>query len=135
VFDDDYNVTSYPHLGGLIGNDLLRRFNVIINYGQKEIHLLPNSHYYDAFDYAYTGLELYLVEGHIVIGDVATGSPAEQAGLLEGDVVLAINKNFSNNISTYKNLLQNAGNVTMVVVRGEELLEIKFKVKNILKNK
>jgi hypothetical protein len=135
VFDDDYNVTSYPHLGGLIGNDLLRRFNVIINYGQKEIHLLPNSHYYDAFDYAYTGLELYLVEGHIVIGDVATGSPAEQAGLLEGDVVLAINKNFSNNISAYKNLMQNAGTVTMVVVRGEELLEIKFKVKNILKNK
>ncbi|RYZ54101.1 MAG: signaling protein, partial [Chitinophagaceae bacterium] len=31
VFDDDYNVTSYPQLGGLIGNDLLRRFNVVIN--------------------------------------------------------------------------------------------------------
>ena len=31
VFDDEYNVTSYPYLGGLIGNDLLRRFNLIIN--------------------------------------------------------------------------------------------------------
>ncbi|MBB1283183.1 aspartyl protease family protein [Flavisolibacter sp. BT320] len=135
VFDDDYNVTSYPHLGGLIGNDLLRRFNVIINYGQKEIHLLPNSHYYDAFDYAYTGIELYLVDGHVIIGDVATGSPAEHAGLKEGDVVLTINKNFSNNISAYKNILQNASTANLVIVRGEELLEIKFKVKNILKNK
>lgn len=135
VFDDDYNVTSYPQLGGLIGNDLLRRFNVVINYEQKEIHLRPNSHYYDAFDYAYTGLELYLVDGRIIIGDVASGSPAEVAGILEGDAVVAINKNFSNNISAYKNILQNAGTVTIVIVRGEELLEIKFKVKNILKNK
>ncbi|NTS39923.1 aspartyl protease family protein [Flavisolibacter sp. BT320] len=135
VFDDDYNVTAYPQLGGLIGNDLLRRFNVVINYGQREIHLLPNSHYFDAFDYAYTGLELYLVDGRIVIGDVASGSPAELAGVKEGDAVVAINKNFSNNISAYKNILQNAGNVTLVIVRNEDLLEIKFKVKNILKNK
>ena len=32
IFDDTYNITSYPYLGGLIGNDLLRRFNVILNY-------------------------------------------------------------------------------------------------------
>ena len=35
IFDDEYNVTSYPYLGGLIGNDILRRFNVILNYAQK----------------------------------------------------------------------------------------------------
>ena len=29
IFDDVYNVTSYPYLGGLIGNDILRRFNTI----------------------------------------------------------------------------------------------------------
>jgi hypothetical protein len=49
VFDDEYNVTSYPHLGGLIGNDLLRRFNIILNYERREIHLLPNSHYRDPY--------------------------------------------------------------------------------------
>ncbi|MDQ3278064.1 MAG: aspartyl protease family protein [Bacteroidota bacterium] len=135
VFDDEYNVTSYPHLGGIIGNDLLRRFNIIINYEQKEIHLLPNSHFHDMFDYAYTGLELYMVNGRIVIGDVAKDSPAEGAGLKEGDVVLSVNKNFSNNITVYKNILQNAGTVTIIIVRNEELHEVKFKVKNILKNK
>ena len=135
VFDDDYNVTSYPHLGGLIGNDLLRRFNVIINYDQREIHLLPNSHFFDPFDYAYSGLELYLVNGRIIIGDVAKGSPAEKAGLQEGDVVVAINKNFTQNISLFKTALQNADNVTMIILRNELPMEVKFKVKNILKNK
>jgi hypothetical protein len=136
IFDDEYNVTSYPHLGGLIGNDLLRRFNVVINYEQKEIHLLPNSHFYDMFDYAYSGLELYLISGRVIIGDVARDSPAEKAGLLEGDVVIAINKNFSQNISSYKAALQNANDgVTIIVSRNEKLMTFKFKVKNILKNK
>src|SRR5690606_11950207 len=31
VFDDEFNVTSYPYLGGLIGNQILKRFNVIFN--------------------------------------------------------------------------------------------------------
>lgn len=135
VFDDEYNVTSYPHLGGLIGNDLLRRFNVTINYEQKEIHLLPNSHYYDPFDYAYSGLELYLVNGRIIIGDVAKDSPAEKVGLKEGDVVVAINKNFVQNISLYKAALQNANDgVTIIITRNDQLMVFKFKVKNILKN-
>jgi hypothetical protein len=134
VFDDDYNVTSYPHLGGLIGNDLLRRFNVIINYEQREIHLLPNSHFFDPFDYAYSGLELYMINGRIVVGDVAKDSPAEKAGILEGDVVVAINKNFTQNISLYKATLQNADTVTMIILRNGQLMDFKFKVKNILKN-
>ncbi|HEU4901920.1 MAG TPA: aspartyl protease family protein [Flavisolibacter sp.] len=135
IFDDEFNVTSYPHLGGLIGNDLLRRFNVVINYEQREFHLLPNSHFYDPFDYAYSGIELYLVNGRIIIGDVAKDSPAEKAGVREGDVVVAINKNFIQNISLYKTALQNANEgVNMIVMRDGQLMEFKFKVKNILKN-
>ena len=43
VFDDSYDVTNYPQLGGLIGNDLLRRFNLILNYARSEIYLMPNA--------------------------------------------------------------------------------------------
>ena len=136
VFGDEYNVTSYPHLGGLIGNDLLRRFNVIINYDKKEIHLLPNSHYNDYFDYAYTGIELYYVDGRIIIGDVAKNSPAEEAGLLEGDVVVGINKNFSQNMSQYKNALQATGEKLKIIVqRSGQLMDFTLRVKNILRNK
>lgn len=135
IFDDEYNVTSYPHLGGLIGNDLLRRFNAVINYEQREFYLLPNSHYNDNFDYAYSGVELYYINGRIIIGDVAKGSPAEAAGLLEGDVVVAINTNFSQNMTQYKLALQSAGDkIKIIVQRGGELVQIVFKVKNILKN-
>ena len=106
---------------------------MIINYGQQEIHLVPNTHYYDPFDYSYTGIELYYEAGYIILGDVARNSPAEAAGLKEGDVVVAINKNFSQNMQLYKAALQNTGDKVNIVVRREgELLVFDFKVKSIL---
>jgi hypothetical protein len=133
IFDDIYNATSYPYLGGLIGNDLLRRFNVVMNYDKRDIHLLPNSHFNDPFDYSYTGLELYYVNGKVLIGDVAEKSPAEKAGLKEGDMVVAIDKNFSQNLQQYKYTLQNLkGRVKIIISRNNQLIEVDLKVKTIL---
>jgi predicted metalloprotease with PDZ domain len=133
IFDDVYNATSYPYLGGLIGNDILRRFNVIMNYEKRDIHLLPNSHYSEPFDYAYTGLELYYIDGKVLIGDVAEKSPAAEAGLKEGDAIVSINKNFSQNLQQYKYTLQSLkGKVKIIVIRDGQLLEVELKVKSIL---
>ena len=132
IFDDVYDVTSYPYLGGLIGNELLRRFNVILNYEKKDIHLLPNSHYYDLFDYSYPGLELYKINGQIIVGDVSKNSRAEKAGLKEGDIVLAIDKNVSQNLNLYKIALQSPNKIIKLIVkRGSELKEIKFRIGSI----
>ena len=134
VFDDVFNATSYPYLGGLIGNDLLRRFNAVMNYDKREIHLLPNSHYNDPFDYNYTGLELYYVEGKVLVGDVAEKSPAEKAGLKEGDIVIAIDRNFSQNLQQYKYTLQSVkGRIKLIINRDDELMQVEIKVKSILK--
>jgi predicted aspartyl protease len=133
VFDDDYNVTSYPNLGGLLGNDILRRFNVTLNYDRREIYLLPNSHYRDQFDYSYTGLGIYWTEGEIRIGDVMAESPADKAGLKLDDVVIAVNNNFSNNIQIYKNILQSVGEkVKVIIKRNGDLQEHVMRVKSIL---
>ncbi len=133
VFDDVYNVTSYPYMAGLIGNDILRRFNVILNYEKSDIYISPNSHLREPFDYAYSGLELYFIEGTIIAGDVAKGSPAEEAGIVEGDEIIAVNKNFSMNLNQYKIALQTANEkVKIIVRRNGALQEFVFKTKSIL---
>ena len=133
IFDDTFNITNYPYLGGLLGNDLLRRFNVILNYDKKDIYLIPNSHFSELFDYSYSGMELYLVDGKIIVGDVAKNSPAEAAGVKENDEVIAINKNFSQNLNQYKISLQAAQQkVQLILRRNGELKEITFKIKSIL---
>jgi len=132
IFDDEYNVSSYPYMGGIVGNDLLRRFNVILNYGKGDIHITPNTHYSDVFDYSYSGIELYLLNGVIIVGDVAKGSPAEAVGLKEGDEVIAINKNLLHNLNAYKIALQAPNQKIKIIIRRDgEMREFEFKVRSI----
>jgi C-terminal processing protease CtpA/Prc len=66
---------------------------------------------------------IYWEDGEVVVGDVMKGSPAEKAGLKEGDVVVAVGNNFTNNIQTYKNLLQNTGERVKIIVKRDGKLE------------
>ncbi|HEY6955250.1 MAG TPA: PDZ domain-containing protein, partial [Flavisolibacter sp.] len=134
VFNDSFNITSYPFLAGLVGNDILRRFNVILNYDRRDIYLTPNSHFNEQFDYSYTGIELYYVDGKVIIGDVAKDSPAEKAGLKEDDIVFAVNKNFSQNLQQYKAAIQNTGDRLQIIIqRDGNIIQYELKVKSILK--
>ncbi len=133
IFKDEFNVTAYPVLGGLIGNDLFRRFNLVLNYAKKEIHLLPNNHFGEAFDYSYTGMGIYFINGDIVVEDVLAGSPAEKAGLQIGDKILAVDRNFTNNIQVYKSMFQTPGSkLNVIIIRGGLPITLTLKVKSIL---
>ena len=132
IFDDEYNIASYPSLGGLIGNDLLRRFNIILNYGRREIYLMPNSHYRESFDYSYTGLSIYWIDDEIRVADVMKDSPAEKAGFKPGDIVFSVGNNFSKNIQVYKTMLQNIGEkIKVIIMRDGSLIELSLKVRRI----
>jgi hypothetical protein len=133
LYRDDFNVTNYPFTGGLIGSEIFRRFNLTINYGQKEIHLLPNSHYNDPFDYSYSGLSIYYIDGKILVEDVIKSSPAEKAGLLIGDEVIGIANNFSQNIQAYKTALQVPNQkVKIIIRRNNELQSLVLNIASIL---
>jgi hypothetical protein len=134
IFEDVYHITSYPYLAGLIGNDVLRRFNIILNYDKRVFYLTPNSHFNDPFDYSYTGLDLYWVEGEIRVGDVMIDSPADKAGFKADDIVVSVNENMSNNLRLYKSMLQNTGEKVRIVVYRPSTgtTELTVKVKSIL---
>ncbi len=128
LYEDDFNVTSYPFLGGLLGNDILRRFNLTLNYPKREIHLFPNSHFKDPFDYAYTGLAIYYVDGSIVVEDVIPESPAEKAGFKINDIIIGVGNNFSNNIMQYKTTFQSLNEkIKVTISRNSQLLQLKMK--------
>jgi len=133
IFEDNYNITSYPYLSGILGNDLLRRFNLFLNYSKREFYFVPNNHFNDMFDYAYSGIELYMIDGFVVIGNVAEKSPAELSGLHEGDIVVGINNIIGQNLQQYKQALQVVGEkVKIIVTRNGKLMEFNFKIKSIL---
>ena len=132
IFNDENNTMAYPNLGGLIGNDLLRRFNVTLNYDQKEFYLVPNSHLRDPFDYSYTGLHIYWTDGAIIVADVMKNSPAEKAGLKPDDIIMAIDNNFTGNMQAYTAILQNVGaRINFIIKRKEGLKQLTLVVKSI----
>ena len=133
IFEDQYNITSYPYLAGLIGNDVLRRFNIILNYDKKTFYLTPNTHFRDPFDYSYSGLGLYWTDGQIRVGDVMKSSPADLAGFKVDDVVIGLNNNMSQNLQLYKSMMQNVGDkIKFLISRPEGLMELSMKIKSIM---
>lgn len=133
LYKDDFNVTSYPFTGGLVGNELLRRFNVTLNYPQREIHLIPNNHFHDDFEYGYTGFSIYYVDGRIMVEDIIENSPAFVAGFKVDDEIVSVGNNFSNNIQQYKNLLQEPKKrIPVIVRRKEQLMLITLETASIL---
>jgi hypothetical protein len=132
VFSDDYNVTAYPQMGGLIGNDLMRRFNMIVNYPEMSIHIKPNKHFNEPFDYSYTGLAFYLVNGEVRVEDIMQGSPAEKAGFMPGDIIFSVDKTISKDIKTYRNIFQNSlGRIPVMVIREGHPVILVMDVKDI----
>ncbi len=133
LFKDEYNVTNYPFVGGLLGNDILRRFNITFNYAKQQVHILPNLHFKDEFDYAYSGLSVYFIDEKIVVDDVVPASPAEKAGFKKEDIIVAINNNTSNNIQAYKTIMQTLGQkLKFLVIRDGMPMMLSMKPRSIL---
>lgn len=124
IYEDSMNITEYPFTGGLLGNDIMRRFNITYNYPAREIYIVPNSHFNDDFDYAYTGITLYNVNEGVFIENIIPGSPAAIAGLREDDEIIGISKNFSGKIQQYVNLLQKAKEKVDVIIKRNKQFEM-----------
>ena len=133
--------TAFPHMesfklggdlgdrNGSAGGELLKRFNMVVNYPGGEITLKKNALFNEPFQFNLAGLEIehagvrYIAERiatangfvrsdedtfgnvqialgnqtqlslvpEIVVSAIRAGSPAEDVGLQEGDVILAVN--------------------------------------------
>jgi hypothetical protein len=124
IYADTMNITAYPYTGGLLGNDIMRRFNITYNYPRNEIHIIPNTHFNDDFDYAYTGITLYGQNDSVFVEDIIPGSPAELGGLRVEDEIIGINKTFTGKIMDYTNLLQKVKEQVDILIRRDKKLQV-----------
>jgi hypothetical protein len=78
---------------GILGNGVLKHFNVFIDLQQKRLYLEPNRLYHDQFEVNCSGLELVADDTfqRVIIDHVYAGSPAEEAGLKVGNEIVQIN--------------------------------------------
>jgi serine protease DegQ len=74
-------------------------------------------------------VELYSINGKILIEGVIRDSPADRAGVKEGDIVLAVNDHEVQDLRSVKNSIQNSPNkLRLRLQRNGQNIEIRFKV-------
>lgn len=132
AFPNSDSFDAIKNLGnrnGSVGGEILKRFNIVFDYGRNTMTLRKNRNFSAPFRYNLSGLSLqhdgvrYISESiadsrgvvhseektfgdvqilfqdrlrmslvpEIIVSGIRAGSPAHEAGLLEGDVILAVN--------------------------------------------
>ena len=121
--------TELTERQGNIGCEFLRRFRITFNYRDQYIVLKPiNRRMKEPFEHNMSGIEL-MARGEdfreYTVDRVVENSPAEDAGLLQGDRVMFINNKSSKDISIseiYKLFQKGEGkNINLIMKRGNEM--------------
>jgi hypothetical protein len=133
------NAAGLNQRNGSLGSEILKRFNIIIDYPNQKISLKPNSYFKSDFIQnlsgmeiiaPYPGLRIYVVEG------IRLDSPASRSGLIKGDVIQTINGLRSEKIelSDIYEVLQNqpGKKITLSFMRNGELMNTTMRLEKFI---
>lgn len=79
---------------GNVGNNLLKHFDLTIDYAHQAMYFKPNSYKEMPFEHDMSGMEVYLREGTpdlYFVGRIEAGSPAAEADIQTDDQLLSLN--------------------------------------------
>ena len=126
---------------GLIGNTLLSRFDIYIDYLRDKMYLKPRKNYNEAFDYDKSGMFLLVFGNRLdqfMVNYVVEGSPAEEAGVRKGDIVKKFgcwSTKFYNLEKLTNKLAGKAGKtIRLKLERGETQFKVSFQLRDMLES-
>ena len=133
------NAIGLDQRNGSIGSELLRRFNVVIDYPNELITFIKNSNYSDQFSYNMTGIELtspYPGLNYYTVSQILEDSPAEKAGLQAGDEIISINNTKVTELTMneiYKKFqIRDGKKIKMVINRNGQREKIEFRLERFI---
>ncbi len=79
-----------PYVAGNVGAGILKRFNIVFDYGRQQLIFERNANYGNPDGYDRAGMWLNLSADAFQVMDVTAGGAAAEAGIKVGDKVLAV---------------------------------------------
>lgn len=133
------SIESLSDRNGILGNALIRRFNVIIDYPKEKLYLLPHRRYNKGFKYDRSGLEL-IVSGKklktVTVYNLIQGSPADEAGFKKGDEIISVNGMPTRLIDlkgVSKKLTKKVGKkIKIKIKRNGQIMILRFKLRDLI---
>lgn len=131
----EHGVLSFDGIDGIIGNRILKRFNIIFDYQRSLIYLEPNGNMNIRYSINVSGLNIYFNSGKPFVKNIIDRSPASRAGLKNGDEIIAIEgvvveKLESDRIREY--FTREGKKLELVIKRGSKLKYTEIKLKALI---
>lgn len=118
-------------IDGVIGFELIKRFNTVLDYENKIIKLIPNKYYKSPFDFNLTGLNFRTKDNQIIVSSVFDFSPAKNAGIKQDDIIISVDKKNFTTPDKLKNYLKNSYRIKKIKIkRGNDIMTITIKPVN-----
>lgn len=116
------------HLAGNIGQQIMGKFRIFLDYGRAQMILEPAKTYTDPFDRVYAGFALQAEDKSyrtFRITEILENSPAADAGLQKDDVIIKIDGQ-PGDLRLYKlnELLEQPVSRQITIRRGEQTLKV-----------
>jgi hypothetical protein len=115
-------------IDGVIGFDLIKKFNVVLDYEAKKMRLIPNKQYDSVLNFNLTGLSFRTQNDKVVVAGVMDYSPAKSAGIKKGDIVISVDNNQFKSSAELRNYLKGSYKTMDFLIEREGKL-IDFNVK------
>lgn len=133
------NLESVSQRNGILGNALMRRFNIIIDYPKSKVYFYPHRKYNKGFKYDKSGLEV-ITSGEklkkITVYNILENSPGYEAGFQKGDQILSVNYipiGLLQLRGVSRKLTKKAGKkIRMKVRRNGKIIYLKFKLRDLI---
>jgi hypothetical protein len=136
-FEDKAGAFASSAIAGNIGEQVLSRFKLYLDYSHNRVILEPNSTFVKPFDYTSGGLRIE-VEGKdyktFRIKEVLGNSPAAEAGLRENDVIDAIDGRpvSESTLSAVLEMFERPVPYRLAVRRGQQTLDVTLTPRTLL---
>lgn len=115
-------------LAGNIGAQIARRFRMILDYGERRIILEPSPAFAEPFDRAISGLAVWAEGANyrtFRVREVLEDSPASEAGIAEGDAIIAIDGVGADNLTlaAINEMFDKPAAYELTIRRGEQVIK------------
>jgi hypothetical protein len=127
-----------PEPDGMIGVEFLRRFRLFFDYGRQRLILEPKAAYREPSRFDASGLRVFQEEPGkrgLKIFLVVPGTPAAEAGVREGDILLAVDHTAVDQITAgqvAEMLMEQGAERTLLIERGTEVVTARVKLRRLL---
>jgi len=142
----DHIVCSFPQSGqqgpsglgdnhGNLGCGAMCRFNVVFDYAGSRLLIRPNASFNEPFEQEMAGLGLKDEGKTLAVVEVLPGSPAADAGIMEGDKIVRIDARPVSEVGylEVRELLKRAGEkVRFDIQRGDRNLDIEITLQRLI---